>query len=194
MKDLGIPVALAVAFVLGGCAPIGSGNIVTESRDVDSFESVEVEAGIQVDLIVDPTATGRVDVVYDDNLQDRVAVSVEEGVLRISANGNLSTIGEGRAVTVVTPGLVGLTMSGGSQVDADGALDDLDLDVSGGSAADLDDLVVANLVVDISGGSSARVHASASVAGDVGSGSSLAIHGDPTVNDVVASAGAKVDY
>ncbi len=195
MRDLGIPVALVVAFVVAGCAPIGSGNVVTEPRQVDSFDTVDVEAGIRVDLVVDPAAERSVEVVYDDNLQERIVVSVENGILHISANGNLSPFGtDGRFVRVMTPGLVALTMSTGSQVDADGTLDDLDLSVSNGSRASLEDLLVSNLVVDISTGSSARVHVSETVEGGVDSGASLAIEGDPKIANVVSQSGGHVDY
>jgi hypothetical protein len=180
---------------MAGCAPIGSGNIVTETRDVDTFDSVDVESGIRVDLVVDPAADKGVEVVYDDNLQERIVLSVEDGVLHVDADGNLPLFGtEGRQVRVVTPGLVALTMSGGAQVDAAGTVASLDLRVSGGANAGLEDLIVSNLVVDMAAGAKAHVHATDAIEGEVTSGASLTVDGDPAVVNVSSSAGGNIEY
>lgn len=187
-------VALIAAFVLSACAPAGSGNIVTEHRTVDGFDSMEIENGIEVDLVVDPSAAPAVDVVYDDNLQERILVSVDGGTLHLSARGSMSPFGtDGRYVRVTTPSLTLLNLSGGAQIDADGEIDVLDLEVSGGGIARLGDLLVEEVLVDISGGGSARINVSETIEGQVDSGGSLTIDGDPAVNTVTADTGARVE-
>lgn len=185
-------VALLLCALLTACGPMGSGNIVSEPREVGAFESIEVSSGIDLSLTVDQTADPAVTAIYDDNLLDRIVTEIEGATLVIRSRGGITTLGEGRRVEVTTPVLVELSASGGSDVDGSGALESLSLDASGGSDIDLSDLVVGSMVISASGGSEARVSVTDEISGEASGGSDVTILGDPANQRLDVSGGADV--
>ena len=114
-------------------------------------------------------------------------------------------------VTIVTPALNGIDLSGGSQgtapgltgdqlavglsggagLTASGSVTALTLNVSGGARADLGGLAAETVAVNASGGANARVSASIAVTGSASGGSHVTVVGGATVQ-VETSGGASV--
>lgn len=165
--------------MLLACGPAGSGNVVSEPRDVETFTGIEVSGGIDLVLVVDPDAPVSVTVIHDDNLLERILTEVSGGTLEISRRGGLGILGDGGRVEVTTPVLETLGASGGSDVTGSGSLDELELGASGGSDVDLTDLTVASMTIDVSGGSDARVNVEDEIVGNASGGSDIRIIGEP---------------
>jgi len=180
------------AVLIAACGPIGSGDLVSEDREVGEFEGIQVSGGIDLVLTVDPAADVSVTVVYDDNLLERIETEVEGTTLVIRSRGSYSVSGPGRHVEVTTPALEELAASGGSDVEGSGTLDMLVITASGGSDLDLSDLVAGSVSVNASGGSDVTVNVTEEVVGSASGGSNLTILGDPTSQRVDDSGGAAV--
>ena len=187
---LGVALVLAVTAV--GCASTGSGDIVSEAREVGSFDRIEVSSGISVEITVDPTAPAGVTSIYDDNLQEKIITEVIDETLVIEVRGNVIAPGSGRAVKVAMPVLVGLLADGGASVHGVGTTDELELRAEGGAAVDLGDMVVQRLDVGMDGGSTATVNTSLEVAGRVTGGATLTLANSPESRDLDVSGGGKV--
>jgi hypothetical protein len=193
MKYLRLSGAVIAVMSIAACGPIGSGDLVSEEREVGEFEGIHVSGGIDLDLTVDPAAAVSVTVVYDDNLLERIETEVEGTTLVIRSRGSYSVSGPGRLVEVTTPVLEELAASGGSDVDGSGTLDMLLIAASGGSDLDLSDLVAGSVSVNASGGSDVTVNVTEEVVGSASGGSDLIILGDPASQHIDVSGGADVN-
>jgi hypothetical protein len=187
---LGVVLFLAVTAV--GCASTGSGDIVSETREVGSFDRIEVSSGIAVEITVDPTAPAGVTSIYDDNLQDKIITEVNDETLVIEVRGNVIAPGSGRMVRVAMPVLIGLLADGGAYVQGVGAANQLELRAEGGAAIDLEDMVVQTLDVGMDGGSTATVNALLEITGQVTGGATLTLTNSPASRDLDVSGGGKV--
>jgi len=183
---------LLSAVLVAACGPSGSGNIVTETRDVGAFDSIEVSGGIDVRLTVDPGAETSVAVVFDDNLLDHIVTDVDGSKLEVHADGSFNIFGSGRFVEVVTPTLVEVSASGGSDLTGVGEVETLAINASGGADVDLTDLIVATANVEASGGANVTVEITEQIQGEVSGGADLTILGEPTSQNIETSGGADV--
>jgi hypothetical protein len=126
-----------------------------ETRDLSGFDSIEISGGI--DLVLRQGQGFTVEVENDDGELDEIITEVRGTTLVIRRERSGSFFdwsGDSGSVTVRLPTLVSLQASGGSDVEAEGAIsgDRLALTASGGSDVSLD-LAVGNLEVEASGGS-----------------------------------------
>jgi hypothetical protein len=213
-----VPLA-ALALLLAGCISIdidgesltgenGSGDLVSESRAVTDFSSVEVAGALHAEYAAGDYA---LDVVFDDNLIDDLETVVRGGELRISCrNCNPS---DNASILIFAPDLNRIEVSGASRVDADdidapslhlvlsgasriqidGAVDDLEIDASGASRVEGEGLVAATLDVHLSGASRATIEVTDSAEGDLSGASRVDLAGDhnPDV-DVDVSGGSSI--
>lgn len=66
--------ALAVSFLIAGCSGLvgerGSGDLVSEAREVAPFTGIDVSRAIEVEVTMSAGAEPAVEVIYDDNLID----------------------------------------------------------------------------------------------------------------------------
>lgn len=203
---------LLSAAVLTACGLIGrtgEGPITTEARPVVAgFTRVDVTNGIGVTVRIGPTAS--VEVSGQANILAIIATTVEGDTLRIhSTEGYTSSTGVG--VTVVTPTLAGITLSGGTQgvfeglnvdrleialnggagLTATGTAASITLSCNGGSTAGLEALASERVTIDANGGANATVRASTEVVGSASGGARVTVFGDATLN-VETSGGASV--
>lgn len=194
MKQNKSLLGLLAAFVLTavGCGSTGSGDIVSETREIGSFDRIEVSSGIAVEITVDPAAPRGLTSVYDDNLQDKILTEVKGDTLVIEVQGSVIAPGSGRVVKVAMPGLVGLFADGGASVHGVGAADELELQAEGGAAVDLEDMVVQTVDVAMDGGSTATINPSLKVTGRVTGGATLTLTNSPTSRDLDVSGGGNV--
>ena len=209
------PSSMAVIIVLvamaTGCGLLrvtGEGPIQRETRQVDAFSRIEVSAGIGVTVRMSQTRS--LEVRAQENILPLIATDVEEDTLRIRSTRSYSAT-EGVEVTVATPTVGGISMSGGSQGHVDGLeTEHLDLDLSGGagltvtgaastvtlgasggSRAELRNLSATAITLDVSGGSTVTVHPSDQVSGSASGESRVIVLGDPEVS-IEVSSGAQV--
>ncbi len=183
----------ALLLIVTACGPSGSGNLVTEHRDVAPFTAISVSEGIEVELVVDPTESPTVAVTFDDNLLERVVTEVRGGTLFVEFAGSVRIIGGGRNVRVTAQSLHDIEVSGGAALIGTGAANSYRLSASGGSSVDLRALTAADVEMDASGGSSVVVYASASAQGDASGGSSITVYGEPPQVNIDTSGGSGVD-
>lgn len=159
--------AIAVSFLIAGCSGIvgerGSGDLVTETREVASFTGVDVSRAIEVEVTV-AAGDASVEVIYDDNLIDGIEVSVRDGVLFIDAGRNMRP-SSGAKVIVRVESLDRIVVSGASEVTVTGtvAAEDVELRASGASRIEIATLEAGMLAATASGASNVTVDA-----GDVG--------------------------
>jgi len=185
-------VLLAFALTAVGCGSTGSGDVVSETREVGLFDRIEVSSGIAVEITVDPTAPADVVSIYDDNLQDKIITEVDGDTLVIEVRGNVIAPGSGRMVKVDMPVLIGLFADGGATVDATGTADHLELRAEGGAAVDFEDITVQTINVGLDGGSTATVNPLHEVTGRVTGGATLTLTNSPAARDLDVSGGGKV--
>lgn len=153
--------ACTAVLLLAGCSGIvgerGSGDLVTETRDVGEFTAIDVSRAIRVEVAVAPGAPS-VEVTYDDNLIDGIEVSVDGGVLVLDADRNMRP-SDGAKVVVRVAELDEISASGASSVRVTGTLDGdaVRLKVSGASRIDVPSVRASLLDVAASGASNVTV-------------------------------------
>jgi hypothetical protein len=182
---------LLLTAVVAACTT-GSGNVVTESREVGEFDRIEVSSGIAVELFIEAGSTAQVTTHFDDNLQDMIRTEVVDGTLIIEADGSFTVTGSGRMVEVEMPSLTALAASGGASVQGVGAVEQLAVRADGGSLVDLSDLVVQDMTVDVSAGADLDVTTESSIEGEVSGGATLTVNGDPATRNLDVSGGGSV--
>lgn len=170
----------------------GSGNIVSQTRDVGSFDRIDVSDAINLVVTVDGDAEPSVVVSYDDNIIDRLVTAVDGSTLVVEFDGSVRISGKGRSVEVVTQSLVALSTSGASDVVVTGEAASLFLEASGASDVDATSLTVGDIVVDVSGASDVEIRATGSVTGEASGASDVVVHGDPVEVDVDTSGNSSV--
>src|SRR5438046_666168 len=93
----------------------GSGNVITQAREVSHFNGAEV--GSAIDLYVKQDSSYSVKVEVDDNLQQYIMISESNGTLYIrqESNTNLRSTGKIK-VYISAPEFVHLDASGASRI------------------------------------------------------------------------------
>lgn len=129
---------------------IGSGKVVTESRDISDFSGVDVSGVFQVEITAQKDFG--VEVEADDNLIPLIKTEVRGGVLHIKSERRLST-NNGLKIRISAPDIESIEASGASKVNLAGVKNnELRIDTSGASKIDLAG-ETAKLSVDVSGAS-----------------------------------------
>ena len=156
----------------------GSGDVVTETRDLEAFDGIRVESVANVHITMGDTQ--KVEIEAEDNIIDLIDLRVRRGRLIISMDDDHSIdTDEGIHINITMPTLRDLELDGvGSfealdlneedltidvggvgSVELEGKVDKLDLDVSGVGDVDLRDLVAQEARVRHSGVGHVRVRA-----------------------------------
>lgn len=168
---------LITVLVLTSCIHVvsGNGDIVSETRDVSNFDSIDVCCGWDIELIQGDEES--VTIRGDSNILDDIRARVRNGTLEIEYEEwhhhyeptrtievtielqELERFEGSGGVDVVAEALTGddleFDLSGGSSLEADVVATTLDLEVSGGGDARLDGIVTSG-DVHLSGGSTLR--------------------------------------
>jgi hypothetical protein len=133
----------------------GSGNVITQTRNLSGFNAIEAGGAVHVYVKQDPAFSVQVKV--DDNLQQYVIVEEENGVLMIHQQNNTSLqTTEDLKVYVTLPSLKDLVVSGASSVTGENAFtgESIRINLSGASHADMK-LDFPNVSAELSGASKA---------------------------------------
>ncbi len=145
-----------LVFSAGVCAAAGkteagSGNIVTEERDIRDFERVELSSAFKAR--VNRGDTFRVVIRIDDNLLGHLRVVKHGSTLDIGlAPGIFSVVRATLEAEITMPSLAGLSLSGASQADIGGfeMHQPLDITMSGASSVQ-GDMLAADIRFALSG-------------------------------------------
>ncbi len=185
----------ACGFEGSGNRVVGSGNLVTETREVGAFTRIDMSGGANVKLTVDPNLTQSVSVTYDDNVIDFIFTEVEGNTLVIDTRGSFSTTGGPRRfVTVVTDRIEVIETSGGADVTGNGTTESYRLRASGGSDVDLLDLKASSVNIDASGGTDVSVLATESITVDASGAANVDVFGSPANVNISESGAADVSF
>ncbi len=137
----------------------GSGNIVTQSRTTQRFNSVDVSGAIDV-YVKQDSSQQTIKVETDDNLQEYIDIHEDNGVLYISQRDNYSLDPSKKIkVYVSATYFKRFNISGASNIYSENKLvssETLDIDMSGASEIKLD-VKAPRINADITGASSVRI-------------------------------------
>ena len=104
-----------LTMMLAGCGIVteppvpGSGKVTSENRTLDSFSSISVALGADVDVRKGDATT--VTITTDDNLLPRIRSVVADGQLKIDADGNLAPTKRIK-VAITTPSVSSFSIAG----------------------------------------------------------------------------------
>jgi hypothetical protein len=154
----------------------GSGRMVTEQRDIGSFD--RIESNIGADILVSIGATQSVSLTYDDNLIVYVTTKVRGGKLVIEASRSFSSSRDCQ-FKIVVPRLEEVSVGGSGKIEvvgldddrfavqidgsadviASGEVGELTIEVNGSGNVDTRDLVAGEATVEINGSGNVNVMA-----------------------------------
>lgn len=197
------------ALSLGGChlsGIKGNGKIVTETRPVQEFTSVEAEGAFDIQWVPGPASCT---IKTDENLLRHVETSMSGSKLRLEWNGHLrptrgmkvklssASMNAARltgAVRLTATRLAGkgfyLDGTGATRVTADGAVDELMATMSGASKLDAESLQVRTAELSISGAGKAEVSASEVLKVAISGAGKVTYNGNPTLEKYISGAGS----
>jgi len=174
----------------------GSGNVITQKRDLAGFHALEVGNTIQVDV----TAQKEFSVVVetDDNIIPLIETEVNDGVLEISCEKHISASSPIRvhitapdvdkvdvsgvsnvSVANIKNSSFAAHVSGASKLKVDGETSQLKADLSGASKIDAQGLTADDGNVSTSGASGATVNVTGSLRADASGASHINYAGTP---------------
>jgi len=174
----------------------GSGNAKTETRNLSGFKGIKAGGAVKLEVAVQKDFG--VTVETDDNLLEYITTEVSGDTLIIGSKDRISpTL---ISVKVSMPELTGLDVSGAttamvngaktdslkleasgaSKVKIDGEVKTLEIDASGASGIDAENLLAENAQAEASGASSSIVNASNQVEAIASGASTVTYMGNPT--------------
>jgi hypothetical protein len=159
MKKWNLVMFGLMALLLTACEKVtGDGPLVTQNRTHTAFSGVDLRMNATV--VYKQAPDYKIEVRAQDNIQGILITEVENGklVVRVKNDVRLRRH-EPITITVQSPELNRLRVSGSGNITATGLLnaDDLEVDISGSGDIELADLVARYLDVDISGSGDFKV-------------------------------------
>ena len=154
----------------------GSGNLVTQEREVDSFVNIDAGGSFDVDVKVGPKTS--VKLTFDDNIIDLIDTRVRGKTLHIDSDKSYSTDKRCK-VEITVPLLESVSLNGSGDLDIQdlkGDLFECDVNGSGDVVATGD---VDELDVDIQGSGDVDVYAIEDFDGAVYGSGDIRYYGDP---------------
>jgi hypothetical protein len=197
------------ALALGGCHVTGirgNGNVMTETRSVPDYTSVEADGAF---TIVWSNAPATFKITTDENLLRHVETSVTGSKLRIHSRGQLRPT-DGIKVTLSSSGLSGASLTGAVRLTAsklagkgfylegtgatrvmvDGTVTELMATMSGASRLDAGSLQAESVQLSISGAGKADVAASKVLKVAISGAGKVTYSGNPVVEKHISGAGS----
>ena len=129
----------------------GSGDVITETRQVSNFDSISVSGSGQV--VVTQDGNESLSIETDDNVMKHVKAEVDGGTLKLGFGDGINIISASRLVFYVSvDDLAGLSVSGSGDVESDFIESELlDTSVSGSGGITITDSRAGRVKADISG-------------------------------------------
>jgi len=196
-RALALAGIIALGTSLGACNAVGTrgeGAVTSETRNTDAFSRIESGGGVHVSVAIGPASALKVQA--QGNILPLIITEVVDGTLRIRSS-KVFTTSERVDVTLTTPQLDRILLSGGSHGDVNGLATDMfdvelsggsvltangtattmSLGISGGSVGQLEGLTATTISVSLSGGSRVDVRATQLVNGSASGGSRVSVAG-----------------
>jgi Putative auto-transporter adhesin, head GIN domain len=108
-------VILSAFVVLNSCDyTTGSGNVITETRNVGDFNSIAASSSFDVEVKIGPVAEVRVEA--DDNIMEHIVTKVSGNELRIKIEGMHSLNNVHMKVFITTPSLIRINADASASV------------------------------------------------------------------------------
>ena len=182
---------------LFGCSGIkGSGEQITEERDVKSFDKIESSGSY--DIYVQVGEEQSLEITFDDNLIDLITTRVSGKTLKISNRDSYSSRNTCR-VDITIPELEKVSLSGSGDIEivdldetsftfklsgsgdlrASGRVEELEIRLSGSGDIDTRDLLADDTYCKISGSGSVKLHAKEYFEGTVSGSGNIYYYGEP---------------
>lgn len=178
----------------------GSGNVATEKRGVAGFNSVDVSGVFQVEIVAGKDYS--VEVQADDNVLPLVETKVDGNVLHIDLSEKASTRND-LIVRITAPNIERVETTGAAKVTASGISNDsfaiestgaskvnlsgqtakLDIEITGASLVDAEQLQAVNVDINASGASKIAVNVSGELHSEASGASKIVYSGDPKTVD-----------
>lgn len=200
-----IGMVMVTALVAAGCT-VGSGNMVTETRDVSGFDEIVLLGSGEV--IVTVTGTESLEIEAEDNVMPLLTSDVIDGRLELGVKESVTTT-RGITYTITAAQLVGVTIRGsgdinGSDIDADsfeaaiegsgridltGTSNHLTVRIEGSGDFDGRDLESATGTVTIDGSGRALVNVTDDLTATVNGSGEVEYMGDPILHETINGSG-----
>jgi hypothetical protein len=137
---------LFVPMIVAGCCIQGSGDIVEESRAIESFEKIRIE--VPADLVVSSGETDEVEIRTDDNLMKHIVTKILDSTLVIKSDVKECLDASTLTIHVSTPQLSELRIEGSSLVQLDGefASESILLSIDGSGSISAEEPLSADLI------------------------------------------------
>ena len=177
-----------------------SGNVMTETRDLVDFKSIEVSGVFNVEIVAQKSFA--VEIEADEKLLPLIKTEVNAGVLTISKKRfsvrsfknfkakirisapNIERIEASGVTKTSLSNLDGesldIDINGASKIEVEGKVSDLNVDMNGASKLEAKNLLTKNAKIEGSGASKAYVSASDKLSCDLSGASRVNYYGDPT--------------
>lgn len=172
---------------------IGNGKIVTQHRDVASFDKIQVSQGLAVQIA---KGAFELHVIADENLQNFIVTELRNGTLHIQKKHNVKLKPSKKIVVhVALPKLLQLAASSGSECTSKSLLSGDDIDISSSSGAELKlNLNYHEVNLFASSGSELEIALdSDKLLVEASSGSDVELSGSATQAALNASSGASIE-
>jgi len=174
----------------------GSGDLATETREVDPFTRIETNGSADLTVTVGPEQS--IAITFDDNLIELIETKVHGKTLEITPTRSYSSR-RSCEIVITVPKLERVACSGSGDIvverldaetfefklsgsgdfTAEGKTDELDIDLSGSGDVDTRDLVAQEAYVRITGSGDVKVHAAESLDARVSGSGDIDYYGDP---------------
>ncbi len=186
----------AAAFSIGNDTIEGSGDMETRELDLKEFQKIDVGGAFDLEITLGDEQ--KVTMTIDDNLWDNLEAEVHGSTLEIGWDKNCQPDDDCTVVIVVRE-LKGMEIhgaadveiegyrgdsfsfdvSGAAELEMDGEVDRLDINVSGAGDIDTRELMAKSVEISVSGAGEAKVYASESFEGRVSGVGNIHYWGDP---------------
>ncbi|MBK8946556.1 MAG: DUF2807 domain-containing protein [Ignavibacteriae bacterium] len=199
-KNLILIIIASVSFYackIGGIK--GNGEEISEIRNIDSFEMVDVSGNFDVEIESGKSQT--LTIYAESNLVDLIKTKVKKNTLFIYSKENLRPTKK-MLISITVPELSSINcsgannviakevnserfeidLSGAGYVEIEGSTNILNIDLSGAADLMAKDFMSENIKIDVSGAANAKVYASKSINADVSGAGNIELYGD--ANDI----------
>jgi hypothetical protein len=187
---------LVAVFTAAACDAMtvsGSGDLISETRQVGSFDSIDLSNVGEV--VITQGGSESLSIETDDNIMERLEIKVQGGTLKLGFKNGLTRFTPTKLVfNVAVDDLTSLAVSGSGRIKSEKIETRfLDVAISGSGAVVITDLTAGDLKADISG--SGEIHLDGNVAAqDVAvSGSGKYVAGDLCSASVTVSVSGSGD-
>lgn len=199
IKKVTIILILASASIFNGCRERGikgSGEVITEEREIEEFSGIEVSGAYNINIIVGETNS--LSITAEDNLQKYITSEVVNDKLIIENTRNILPKRK-IIIEISTTDLEEIISSGISNIYAErideqnfyvelkragvielfGKVEMLEADISGAALLDSRELYARFVDIDIDGSARAEVYISEKLTADLSGNGSIDYYGDP---------------